>query len=81
MTGESGVLVYWRPGCMYCERLRGVLGDHAPRADWIDIWSDPEAAAFVAGVNDGNEVVPTVVIDGVAHTNPDPDLVLAALTA
>ena len=30
-------------------------------------------------VNDGNEVVPTVVIDGRPHTNPDPALVKKAL--
>ena len=65
---------------MYCERLRSILGDAADNAKWIDIWRDEEAAAFVRGVNGGDEVVPTVVIDGVAHTNPDPDRVLGALT-
>ncbi len=50
------------------------------RATWVDIWSDPEAAAYVRTTNEGgNEVVPTVVIDGVAHTNPQPRLVKAAL--
>jgi hypothetical protein len=53
---------------------------YASRATWVDIWSDPEAAAYVRTTNDGrNEVVPTVVIDGIAHTNPKPRLVKAAL--
>ena len=80
LRDDVDVVVYWRPGCMYCERLRRSLGADARRAAWVDIWRDPDAAAFVRGVNDGNETVPTVVLDGVPHTNPDPDLVRAALT-
>ena len=38
-----------------------------------------EARAYVASVNGGNEIVPTVVIDGTPHTNPDPRQVRAAL--
>ena len=78
---QRRVIVYWRPGCMYCERLRATLGADAERAQWINIWQDDEAAAFVRSVNGGNEVVPTVVIDDVPHTNPDPALVKTALAA
>ena len=48
---ERGVVVYWRPGCPFCERLRHRLGA-AGRAQvtWVDIWRDPEAAAYVRGV-------------------------------
>jgi len=59
---EHGVTVYWRPGCMFCDRLR------------ISVRSR-------RGVNGGNETVPTVVIDGTAHTNPAPAVVKAALAA
>lgn len=76
---QRRVIVYWRPGCMYCERLRATLGADAERAQWINIWQDPEAAAYVRSVNDGNEVVPTVVIDSQPHTNPEPREVQAAL--
>ena len=47
----------------------------------MNIWQDAEARAFVRSVNDGNETVPTVVIDGRAHTNPDPALVRQRLEA
>ena len=79
---ESGreVVVYFRPGCPWCERLRLGLGADRRRAAWVDIWRDEEAAAFVRSVNDGNETVPTVVVDGVPHTNPDPSTVRPALT-
>jgi len=72
---EREVVVYWRPGCQYCMRLKSSLGDLRDKALWVNIWQDDEAAAFVRSVNDGNETVPTVVIDGEAHTNPDPEVV------
>lgn len=78
---ENGVVIYWRPGCVFCARLRARLGSLRSRATWVNIWQDPEAAAFVASVNDGNEVVPTVLIDGVPVTNPEPDRVREALAA
>ena len=78
---ERPVVVYWRPGCMYCARLRRGLGRVGRRARWVNIWQDAEARAFMRSVNDGNETVPTVVIDGRAHTNPDPALVRQRLEA
>lgn len=77
---SSGVVIYWRPGCGYCARLRSALGPAKSEATWINIWQDDEAAAFVRSVNEGSETVPTVVIDGTPHTNPDPKLVLERLT-
>lgn len=75
----SDVTIYWRPGCPYCDRLERTLGVHADEATWVNIWEDDDAREFVASVNGGNEVVPTVVIDGEAHTNPSPKVVKAAL--
>ncbi|MFD9725341.1 glutaredoxin domain-containing protein [Streptomyces sp. NPDC059072] len=65
-------VVYWRPGCKYCIRLRLRLGRGARRLHWVDIWRDPAGAAAVRAANDGNETVPTVVVAGRPHTNPDP---------
>ncbi|MEW2497206.1 glutaredoxin domain-containing protein [Streptomyces nodosus] len=65
-------VVFWRPGCKYCLRLRIRLGRGARRAHWVDIWRDPAGAAVVRAANDGNETVPTVVVGGRPHTNPDP---------
>jgi hypothetical protein len=36
----------------------------------INIWDDPDAAAFVRSVADGNETVPTVVVGDVHMVNP-----------
>lgn len=71
-AADGRPVVYWRPGCPYCMRLRARLGRAARRAYWVDIWRDPAGAAAVRAVNDGNETVPTVVVAGRSHTNPDP---------
>jgi glutaredoxin len=45
----------------------------------VNIWADPDAAAYVRSVANGNETVPTVVIDGIPIVNPAPSQVVAAL--
>ncbi len=65
-------IIYWRPGCRYCLRLRIHLGRYGARAHWVDIWADPGAAAAVRTVAHGNETVPTVVISEQPFVNPDP---------
>ena len=76
---EGRVVVYWRKGCPFCKRLQLVLGRRVRDVVWVDVWADEAGSSYVRSVNDGNEVVPTVVIDGVAHTNPAPRTVVAAL--
>jgi mycoredoxin len=65
-------VVFWRPGCTYCLRLRIRLGRSARQLHWVNIWRDPAGAAAVRAANNGNETVPTVVVAGRPHTNPDP---------
>jgi mycoredoxin len=69
---DGRAIVFWRPGCPYCLRLRVTLAGTSRRAYWVDIWKDPEGAAAVRAVADGNETVPTVILAGVPHVNPDP---------
>jgi glutaredoxin len=76
---DGWVVVYWRKGCPFCQLLRLRLGRRVRDVVWVDVWADPEASAYVRSVNGGDEVVPTVVIDGRPHTNPPPARVLAAL--
>ncbi|MCW2758939.1 MAG: NrdH-redoxin [Nocardioidaceae bacterium] len=80
-AAQDGVAIYWRPGCTFCLALKTRIGRYAGRASWVNIWEDADAAAYVRSVNDGNETVPTVVINGVAHTNPSPGVVRKALAA
>ncbi|GIF13153.1 glutaredoxin [Actinoplanes teichomyceticus] len=80
-AGSGRPVVYWRPGCPYCLRLRARLGPEAARLVWVDIWRDPEGAAVVRGITGGDETVPTVVLDGEGHVNPDPQWVRERLRA
>ncbi|RZQ59524.1 glutaredoxin domain-containing protein [Amycolatopsis suaedae] len=71
MTGERAVAtVYWRQGCPYCSRLLGDLDRIGLPVDKVNIWEDPEAAATVRSIADGNETVPTVVVGDTAMVNP-----------
>ncbi|WP_331738304.1 glutaredoxin domain-containing protein [Streptomyces sp. NBC_01276] len=74
-AADGRPVVFWRPGCKYCIRLRIRLGRSARRLHWVDIWSDPAGAAAVRAANDGNETVPTVFVAGRPHTNPEPEWV------
>ncbi len=69
-------VVYLRPGCPFCSNLISSLDRAGVIYDEVDIWDVPEAAAFVRSVANGNETVPTVVIAGVAHVNPSPQLII-----
>lgn len=74
-------LILWKPGCMYCIRLRLALGVQGSRAVWVDIWADEDAAAATRKVNHGNETTPTVVTSDGSHTNPQPNAVKVHLNA
>lgn len=73
------VVVYWRPGCLFCSSLlRGLdrLGvDHERR----DIWQDEAAAAEVRAATGGDETVPTVRIGPEVLVNPSAAQVLATV--
>lgn len=63
--------MYSTPWCGYCHRLRGQLDREGITYDVVDIEQQPDAAALVEKVNNGNQTVPTLVYsDGSAQTNP-----------
>lgn len=78
---RAGVVVYWRPGCPYCMKLRLRLRFTKLEYTEVNIWRDPEAAAFVRSVADGNETVPTVTVGGKAMVNPSKSQVVEAVRA
>ncbi|MFE6888179.1 glutaredoxin domain-containing protein [Streptomyces sp. NPDC057694] len=79
-AADGRPIVFWRPGCKYCIRLRVRLGRSGRQLYWVNIWRDPEGAATVRAANDGNETVPTVVVAGRPATNPDPEWVREQLS-
>lgn len=74
-------LIYWRPGCTYCLRMRVALGTIGRKAVWVDVSRDDQASVRVREVNGGNETVPTVFVGDNPHTNPSPSWVRGQLAA
>ena len=80
MTAAASLVVYSRDYCGYCFRLERALNHANVAYDRRDIHEDREAAAFVRSVNNGDETVPTVVINGTdVRVNPKPADLLQAL--
>ncbi|CAN5358629.1 hypothetical protein BH23ACT3_BH23ACT3_02950 [soil metagenome] len=71
------IVVYWRPGCMFCASLARQLDRHRVPHVAVDIWSDPAAGALVRSVANGSETVPTVFVGRVPLVNPSIHDVLA----
>ena len=67
--------------CGYCKRLKSQLDRAGVAYDEVNIEEVPDGAELVQKANGGNETVPTVVLDGEPHTNPDPQRVLDRLLA
>jgi mycoredoxin len=72
--------LYWRPGCGFCSMLQRKLNKLGIEREEHNIWDDPSEAAIVRQYANGNETVPTVVIDGVGLVNPSSGQLLAYLS-
>ncbi len=77
----AAIDVYWRPGCGFCAALDRSLRRLGIPMRRVDIWAEPDGAAFVREHAGGNETVPTVAVGGVVMVNPTPDQVVAAMAA
>lgn len=68
--------------CGYCRRLKLQLDEAGIAYREVNIERDPEAAAFVQSVNNGNQTVPTLLFpNGRTATNPSFAQVKAELVA
>lgn len=75
------MVVYWRPGCPFCMRLRLRLALTRLPYTAVNIRKDPDAASFVRLVADGDETVPTVTVAGHAMVNPSMGRIMRAIRA
>ena len=63
--------IYSTSWCGPCKRLKRQLAELSITYQEIDIEQSPEAAALVESLNNGNQMVPTLVFsDGTSMTNP-----------
>lgn len=78
----SELTMYTTVWCGYCRRLKAQLDRAGIAFREVDIEYDDDAAKFVAGINGGNQTVPTVLFaDGTALTNPTIDQITDAIAA
>ena len=55
--------VYGAPWCPDCRRAKQFLGEQRVPYDWVDIDLDEEARDYVQSVNDGKQIIPTIVFE------------------
>ena len=75
----EAIEVFWRPGCPFFEGLGRRLDEAGVPTNLRNISENPDDAAIVRSIADGNETVPTLIIGPVALVNPSTRLVMATL--
>ena len=72
---EDQITVYGAPWCPDCRQSKQFLGEQRVRYNWVDIDKDQQGREYVQSVNDGKQIIPTIVFpDGsvlVEPTNAD----------
>jgi len=70
-AGEPALTVYGAPWCPHCKRVKKFLAAHRVRYANIDIDTEPGAIERVKQLQDGGQIIPTVVYaDGTHEVNP-----------
>ena len=68
---EANITVYGAPWCPDCRRSKQFLGEQRIPSIWVDIDEDEEARKQVQAVNDGKQIIPTIVFqDGSILVEP-----------
>ena len=61
--GDANITVYGAPWCPDCTRAKQFLGEQRVRYDWVDIDLNEDARAYVQQVNDGKQIIPTIIFE------------------
>ena len=61
MTQPPNITMYGALWCPDCRRSKQFLADHRVPYRWIDIEQDPAAQEIVRQLNDGRQIIPTIV--------------------
>lgn len=60
---NANITVYGAPWCPDCTRAKQFLGEQRVLYNWIDIDQDDEARSYVQQVNDGKQIIPTIIFE------------------
>ena len=60
---QGKIKMYGAPWCPDCRRAKQFLGEQRVHYEWIDVDKDPGGLKYVQEVNDGKQIIPTIVFD------------------
>jgi thioredoxin reductase (NADPH) len=60
---EPKVTVYGAPWCPDCRQSKQFLGEQRVMYNWVDIDQDEKGREYVHQVNDGKQIIPTIVFE------------------
>ncbi len=60
---QSKITVYGAPWCPDCKQSKQFLGEQRVRYNWVDIDQDEEGRRRVQELNDGKQIIPTIVFE------------------
>ena len=58
---EDKITVYGAPWCPDCRRAKQFLGEQRVAYNWVDIDQDEQGREYVQQMNDGKQIIPTIV--------------------
>lgn len=71
MAGVTYPIVYGTTWCPDCKRSKRFLGEHRVQYSWIDVELDAEAMKRIEEINDGKQIIPTILFqDGTVLVEP-----------
>ncbi len=70
---------YGASWCGDCVRAKAFLDKQNVGFEYVDVDFVASAAAIVESVNNGKRIIPTIVVDGIALTNPSNEILAEAL--
>ncbi len=60
---DANLTVYGAPWCPDCKRSKKFLGEMRIPYNWVDIDQDEEGRNRVQQLNDGKQIIPTIVFE------------------
>ena len=60
---QSNIKVYGAPWCPDCTRAKQFFGEHRIQYEWIDVDNNPAAMRYIQEVNEGKQIIPTIVFE------------------
>jgi thioredoxin reductase (NADPH) len=73
------ITLYGADWCPDCLRAKAYLKENNIDYNFVDVDLDEEATRRVESINKGKRIIPTIIINGKPHTNPNNDQLAATL--